>query len=83
LATNTFNESDLTVYPNPVKDILTLSLARNITNVTILNLLGQEVMTKEVNDNYFQIDLSHLSAGAYLLRITANNQQKNIKIIKE
>ena len=83
LATNTFNESDLTVYPNPVKDILTLSLARNIKNVTILNLLGQEVVTKEVNDNFFQIDLSHLSAGAYLLRITTNNQQKNIKIIKE
>ncbi len=83
LAINTFNESDLTVYPNPVKDMLTLSSANNITKVTIFNLLGQEVAAKIVIGNYTQIDLSHLSAGTYIAKINADYQQKTIKIVKE
>ncbi len=83
LAINTFNESDLSVYPNPVKDILTLSSARNITNVTIFNLLGQEVAAKVVLGNYTQIDLSDLSAGTYIAKVNADFQQKTIKIVKE
>ena len=83
LAVDTFFDADLNLFPNPVKDILNLSCGSIISNVSVYNLLGQEVMTKEANGNYFQIDLSDLSAGAYLVRITSNNQQKNIKIIKE
>jgi hypothetical protein len=46
-------------------------------------LVGQEVMTKAVNANQSQIDMSHLSAGTYLVKVTADNQVKTIKVIKE
>ncbi len=83
LAMNTFNQSGLKVYPNPVKDILTLSSINSITKVTIYNLLGQEVVSKAVIGNDIQIDLSDLSTGTYIAKINAASQSKTIKIIKE
>ena len=47
------------------------------------DLLGQEVMTKSSNDAQSQIDMSNLASGTYLVKVTADNQIKTIKIIKE
>ncbi len=73
----------LKVYPNPVKDILNISFSQNITNVEVYNLLGQKVVTKAVNTNQGQVDMSHLAAGTYLVKVTADNQTKTIKVIKQ
>ncbi len=84
LATTTFETSNnLVGYPNPVKDILTLSNTQNIDKVQVINLLGQEVITRSMNATEAQIDMSNLSQGAYLVRVTSNNQVKTIKVIKE
>lgn len=83
LATTNFDGSNFVAYPNPVKDILTISNAQNIDNVQVINLLGQEVLTKTMNSNEGQIDMSGLSQGAYLVRVTSENKVKTIKVIKE
>ena len=83
LALNTFNRSGLTVYPNPVKDILTLSSINTITKVIIYNLLGQQITSKVVLGDNIQLDLSDLSAGTYIAKINAGTQSKTIKIIKQ
>ena len=83
LSTGDFDKAVLKAYPNPVKDILTLSNTKDITNVAVYNLLGQQVMTKAVIANESQIDMSKLSAGTYMVKVTADNQVKTIKVIKE
>jgi hypothetical protein len=83
LSNNTFDNSSFSYYPNPVKGILTLDYNQNISNVAVFNLLGQQVITKTVNANQSKIDMSNLSAGTYLVKVTADNQTKTIKIIKE
>ena len=83
LSNNNFESTNLKSFPNPVKDILNLSYNKNISNVAVFNLLGQEVITKVINSNQSQIDMSHLSAGTYLVKLTADNQVKTIKVIKE
>ena len=84
LATNPFEPADgFRAYPNPVKNILNLSYNKNISNVAVFNLLGQEVLTKTMNANESQIDMSELANGAYMVKITADNQIKTIKVIKE
>jgi hypothetical protein len=60
-----------------------LSYNKTISNVAVYNLLGQEVMTKSANDNQSQIDMSNIATGTYLVKVTADNQVKTIKIIKE
>ena len=83
LATRGFESDAFRAYPNPVKNILNLSYDKNITNVSVFNLLGQQVITKVVDANQSQIDMSHLANGAYMVKVTADNQVKTIKVIKE
>ena len=83
LANDTFNNNSFSFYPNPIKDILNLSYSKNITNVAVYNLLGQQVIVKTVNENQSQIDMSNLSDGTYMVKITADNQVKTIKVMKQ
>lgn len=83
LATGTFNNSKFAYYPNPVKNILNLSYEQNITDVSVYNLLSQEMITKKFNTNQTQVDMSGLASGTYIIKVTANNTNKTFKVIKE
>jgi len=83
LSSNDFDMSGLTVYPNPVKNILNLSSSHEITAVTVYNFLGQQVLTRSAQANASKIDVSGLTSGTYYLSIQSQNKVKTIKIIKE
>ncbi|RTY95084.1 T9SS type A sorting domain-containing protein [Flavobacterium sp. GT3R68] len=83
LETTSFDNTNFSYYPNPVKDVLNLSYTTQISTVSVFNLLGQEVMTKAINASQSQIDMSHLSTGTYVVQVTADDQVKMIKVIKE
>ena len=83
LSTATFDNNNFKFYPNPVKDILTISNESSISTVSIVNLLGQQLIFKSINANESQLDLSTLSAGTYLVKVkTEDNLEKTIKIVK-
>jgi hypothetical protein len=84
LGIDQFNSNSFAVYPNPVKNMLNLtSNLADISNVAVYNLLGQQVIAKQVNASEGQIDMSSLPQGTYMVKVTANNQVKTIKVIKE
>ncbi len=83
LSTGAFNPNAFSYYPNPVKNVLNVSYKETITALEVMNLLGQKVATVQCNSREAQLDLSNLESGAYLVKITANNQVKTIKVIKE
>lgn len=83
LANPNFTSSNFKVYPNPVKNVLNLSGVQNISNVAVYNLLGQQVAVKALNASEGQIDMSALSRGTYLVKVTSDNEVKTIKVIKE
>ena len=83
LATNTFNTSNLKFYPNPVKDILTITNNKIIDTVKISNLLGQEVLRVNLNSENSQINISSLASGAYLVKIVSGKEIVINKIIKQ
>lgn len=83
LANDNFDADSFTAYPNPVIDVLNLSYSQNIDKVEVINLLGQEVITKSVNATQGQIDMSNLPVGTYIVRVTSEDQVKTIKVIKE
>jgi hypothetical protein len=45
--------------------------------------LGQRVNSNNINANEAQVDMSNLSNGVYLVKVTSNNQEKTIRVIKE
>ena len=83
LQSENFINSNFVAYPNPVKDVLNLSYSSEITSVKVINLLGQEVISKKVNNTTSQIDMTNLSAGAYIVNITVDDVVKTIKVIKQ
>lgn len=83
LNTGTIEDSKFAVYPNPVKNILNLSNTLNIENVAVFNLIGQQVLVREVNANHGQIDMSDLSSGTYFVKMNTANGTKTVKVLKQ
>jgi Secretion system C-terminal sorting domain/Cleaved Adhesin Domain len=83
LAASNFDSKGFASYPNPVVNILTLSYSKNIDKVQVLNLLGQEVISKSINATDAKVDMSALASGTYLVKITTDSQIKTLKVIKQ
>ena len=83
LGNSSFDDANFSYFPNPVKNTLNLSYNQEISNVEVFNLLGQKVSSNVINANAAQIDMSNLSKGAYIVKVSSNNQLKTIKVIKE
>jgi len=74
----------ISVYPNSVKDIITINTNKVINSITVVNQLGQTVKViqeKEISNN--TINLSNLSKGLYFILIKIENNTQSFKIIKE
>lgn len=84
-STNTTIEIDTecSVYPNPVADVLNIQAADKIAMATVFNLMGQQILTVSPNTEYLKIDCSALTKGSYMLSLVfANGQKTTYKIVK-
>lgn len=70
-------------YPNPVNNKLNLRAQNNIQNVSVYNMLGQEVIRTSPNLASSDVDMSALQAGAYFVQVTIENKTETIRIIKK
>jgi hypothetical protein len=70
-------------YPNPVSQMLTIEFTSDLTQVSIFNLVGQEVLSRKVNTTSTQIDLSSLNVGTYLVKVEAGSVSKTLKVFKK
>ncbi len=73
------------LYPNPVRDVLTLSVANpaaKTSEVILLNAFGQQVWQKQMSGTE-QIDMKRLPAGNYLLRVLTNGVDHVYKVQKQ
>ena len=78
-------EVDLTfnLYPNPVVDLVILDARESIQAVQIFDLMGRVVLSRNINSNKSQIDLSNLQNGVYILEAKINDQTAVTKFIKQ
>ena len=70
------------MYPNPTKDVLNLFANTPITDVKIVNVLGQVLLNKTSNTSISQIDVSSLAAGNYFISVTSENRTKVLQFFK-
>lgn len=70
------------VYPNPVKDFLTVELGSGVSgaiHVSLINILGTEVKKWDEfflpqGDQKLKLDLSQFRSGMYILKIVKQDQ---------
>lgn len=71
------NSNFFSIYPNPVKNTITIDNKTNIniSKIEIINLLGKKVKEIKVSDLSNQtIDISELNKGMYLVSILENDK---------
>tara|TARA_X000001036_G_scaffold434928_1_gene475201 strand:+ start:1703 stop:3823 length:2121 start_codon:yes stop_codon:yes gene_type:complete len=76
---------DLIIYPNPVKNILTIDSSLNLDQsiISVFDLAGRRVMNYRLASGINSVNVSELSAGEYILRvITEENHISSQKFIK-
>ena len=73
--------TDLSVYPNPVKDFLNFKTEQNIFKVEVYDVAGRILSSNSTSEN--KIDLSALKTGNYILKLYTEKGIENTKIMKE
>lgn len=74
---------NVSVYPNPFSSSLTINNVDNATKVTVSTLLGQQVISKDVNGTMVRVNTSELKDGIYLVNVYANDGTvATIKVVK-
>ena len=72
-------EANIAIYPNPVRDMLTVN-GENVKNVEIIDVNGRVVLN---SNRAGQIDMSELSDGVYMVRVMSENGVSTKKIVKK
>jgi hypothetical protein len=83
LGNGEFDLASFSYYPNPVKNVLTLTYSSDITSVAVYNLLGQQVMNQKINAAEAKVDMSALADGPYVINVIAGDAVKSVKVIKK
>ncbi len=75
-----YAKEDIIIYPNPAKTQLTIQSPSEVGQVTIYNMLGQEVLEQKGGS----INIGSLAQGSYMIMFElANGQSFTRRIIKE
>ncbi|WP_299101870.1 T9SS type A sorting domain-containing protein [uncultured Winogradskyella sp.] len=80
-----FNTNEtFAVYPNPTSGLLNIKSSQDVDSVTVFNLLGQSVASYTKNDiTNSSIDMSDLSQGLYLVKITSGENTQTVRVTKD
>lgn len=79
----TFNRQQITVYPNPTTDLLTVQTDLAIEGLELYSVSGQLMTDYSSSDDYKQLNTELLAAGVYLLKVTTNDQAQTIRFVKQ
>jgi photosystem II stability/assembly factor-like uncharacterized protein len=77
------NGDDISLYPNPATNGITLRADQNIKQIFIFDIYGKLVAaeTNQQQTNY--INVEHLQTGMYLLRVETQNEISVLPFIKQ
>lgn len=78
----TSDEKEISVYPNPAGQVLTIIAPRIRGTFVILDVLGKTVVSGKVNGTT-RVNTENLPGGIYFLKIEGADSRKTIWIIKE
>lgn len=80
------NGSNVSVFPNPVKNEITITITAELMNKTrieVYDALGKKVLNEKLENQINTVNVSNLAKGIYNLRMISDKYQKQMSIIKE
>jgi hypothetical protein len=83
-STQSLIQRTLSIYPNPGKDIFYVRTAGlEGSQLRVTDMLGREILRKEILLDETQVELSSMPSGTYFFRIEGNNFNKVVKVVKQ
>lgn len=78
------NDSRLSIYPNPVSNIVNIRAEKMMSSYTIFDVNGRAISTENSPSTHFEIATDFLSSGAYVVHIQFEDGHViNRKVCKE
>lgn len=76
-------DDQMTIYPNPTHDLLIVESKSPLTTITLIDMLGREVLEMSPGGNAYQVklDLADKVKGTYLLKVSLEGRIFIRKII--
>ena len=76
------NAYTISLYPNPVQNILHIKAEEAVTAIRIYSMDGT-VVTQTAGENISEINLTHLAAGIYMVRVETGERGSVMKMVKK
>lgn len=74
---------EVSIYPNPARDVLVVSSSRIMDRVEVVSIVGEHVLDLPARDQVLTLDLSGLPGGAYFVRVHIGEATGTYKLIRQ
>lgn len=75
--------SGLELFPNPTTDIINIITGFEITEVNVFDILGRNIISRQIGSKFCQVDISQFNAGTYLVQVVTRIGTLNKLIVLE
>ncbi len=75
--------SQISVYPNPASDFVTVNVPNGSEMITIVNMVGQVINQINVDSETTTINIENLEAGVYFVKIAKADKIAVVRIVVE
>ncbi|MGA3013851.1 MAG: T9SS type A sorting domain-containing protein [Bacteroidales bacterium] len=77
--------NSIKIYPNPATDKITIETTGTVKeiNLAIINIDGQQLITRQTTDPKTSIDISTFPSGVYFVRLTNDKTVEVGKFVKQ
>ncbi len=82
-AVATATKNTVTAFPNPAGNVLNLASQNNIEQISIYNMLGQNVLNTNVNATTATLNVSNLAPGVYILNAASAGKTSSVRFVKK
>jgi len=82
------DESELNLFsisPNPSNGLFNIEMnsSDKASTVSVQNVLGKEILTSEINDGKFQVNIINEANGVYFITINNQSNSSTLRVIKK
>jgi len=77
------NKFNFSIQPNPAYDKFTINATVDFNSVSVVNFLGQTVLSQNNDTHTITLDVSNLPQGVYFVRIASNEGTSVQKFVKK
>ena len=81
MGVNDVSGSTISIYPTVSNDVVNVSAKSNISEVSVYNMNGQQVLKVAGQGTTAQVNVSALPAGTYVVKTVAGKETKSTKVV--